>query len=159
MRNIIYILFGGIFILSSCQSGSKNIELFNEQAKLPETFKFDTLGLKVMSSYINKKSGTMSTLYANPFALSNALDGDKSHRAGEVLALVTWKQQADGNYFGADVPGDLQSVEIIKSAIAAKNVLVSYKKYTGKNLDSAPDTLQQEKRITYIFNQRPSVMP
>jgi hypothetical protein len=159
MRNIIYILFGGLFILSSCQSGSESIELFNERAKLPETFKFDTLGLKVMSSFFNKKSGTMSTLYANPFALSNALDGDKSHRAGEVFALVTWKQKADGNYFGADIPGDLQSVEIIKSAIAAKNAPVSYKKYTGKNLDPAPDIPHQKERITYIFSQRPSVMP
>ena len=158
MRNIIYILFGTVFILSSCH-GNEDNQLFNEHAMLPNIFRFDTLQLKVMSSYINKKSGTMSTLYANPFALSNAFKNDTSHKAGEVLALVTWKQQADSSWFGADIPGDLQSVEIIKTTIAAKTALITYKKYTGSNLSPAPDSLHQEGRIAYILNQRPSVMP
>jgi len=160
MRNLIYILFGGLLFLSSCSNKNKNIQLFNEKAKLPEGFKFDTFGLKVMASYINKKSGTMSTLYANRTALSHMLKGDKSHTAGEVFALVTWKQQADGHWFGANIPGDLQSVElIITTTAAAKNALITYKKYIGGNLDPAPDTLLQGVRIKYILNQQPSVLP
>jgi hypothetical protein len=159
MRNIIYILFGSMFILLSCQSRSENNHLFNENAKLPEAFMFDTLKLKVMSSFINEKSGTMSTLYANPFALSNALKNDRSHKAGEVFALVTWRQQADNHWFGANIPGDLQSIELIKTTVAAESTVINYKKYTGKYLDPAPDTLHRGRRIAYIFNQRPSVMP
>ena len=159
MRNLIYILFCGLLFLSSCSNKNENIQPFNEKAKLPAGFKFDTLGLKVMSSYVNNKSGTMSTLYANRFALSNALKGDKSHRAAEVFALVTWKQQADGYWFGADIPGDLQSVELIKTATNSNNTLITYKKYNGGNLELDPDTAYPGERIHYILDQQPSIMP
>jgi cytochrome c2 len=60
---------------------------------------FDDSHLKMMASFINRKSGTMSVLYAK----------------GNTQTLVTWKQQSDENWFGAKVPGKLQSMKLIKN--------------------------------------------
>jgi hypothetical protein len=158
MRNLFYILFVGSLILSACNSNG-NVQLVNDKAALPAAFQFDTLGLKVMASFINKKSGTMSTLYANPLALNNAIRGDKDHRAGEVFALVTWSQQADDHWFGAKIPGDLQCIELVKTTNGAKGNSISYNRYIGKSIIADKDTLNRQDRIKYIFDQQPSVMP
>jgi hypothetical protein len=158
MKNLIYMLFVGSLVVSACNQ-HRRVQLFNDKAALPKPFKFDTLGLKVMASFIQKKSGTMSTLYANPFALANAIKGNRNHLAGEVLALVTWKQRADDHWFGAKIPGDLLAVELVKTTNGKNGTLITYNKHTGKNLAADPDTLQEKERIKYIFDQQPSVMP
>ncbi|WP_214072568.1 heme-binding domain-containing protein [Mucilaginibacter sp. dw_454] len=58
---------------------------------------FNDSHLKMMASFINKKSSTMSVLYTN----------------GNTRTLVTWKQKSDENWFGANVPGKLQSIKLI----------------------------------------------
>jgi len=159
MKNIVYLLLGSVFLLSACNGDNSKPQLMNDKAALPSSFKFDGLGLNVMASFINKRSGTMSTLYANQLALQNAIKGVKVHAAGEVMALVTWKQQDDDHWFGAKIPGNVQTVELIKTVASSGIILADYKKYSGKNLFADVDTLQKKERIAYIFEQQPSVMP
>ena len=159
MKNLIYICFAGLIFFSAYDDNNNTAKQLNEKAEMPSTFKFDTLGLKVMATSINKKAGTMSTLYANPLALKNTISGAKNQEAGEVLTLITWKQQEDIHWFGARIPGDLLSAELIKTTGKADNVITAYKKYEGKELTAIQDTTHQQDRINYIFAQQPSVMP
>jgi hypothetical protein len=146
-------------LFASCATKENQVSLLNEKASLPASFQFEKLGLKVFNSSVNKTQGTMSTLYSNEIALNNALSGNGTTQAGEVFALITWKQQADENWFGANVPSDLQSVEIIKTQSNNGTINTEYKKYAGKDLSAVSDTAQQQQRILYIISQRPSVMP
>ncbi len=101
----------------------------------------------------------MSTLYGNPLALKSALSGSGEHQVGEVFALVTWKQQPDEHWFGAKIPGDLQSVEVVKALVENQHTVIRYKRYEGKQLTANTDTVYQQDRINYIFDMKPSVMP
>ena len=55
---------------------------------------------KVLSSFIDKKNGTMSTLY-----------GGKD----SVLALVTWAQVKNPHWFGSIITGRIKSIEKVRS--------------------------------------------
>jgi heme-binding protein/cytochrome P460 len=144
----------------SFEGADDHAELINAKASLPSSFNFGRMGLKVMTSMINKKMATMSTLYANDEALHAVMTGAKETPAGAVLALVTWKQQEDKHWFGANIPGDLQSVELVKANRSdAHTASLIYQRYDGKDLILNPDTLQNQVRINYMLSQRPSVMP
>jgi hypothetical protein len=161
MKSIKY-LFLAVIVLGmyACAHKPTIDELTNPPAALPASFKFDQLGLKVITSFINKKQGTASTLYGNPLALKTAIAGTNEVVAGEVLALVTWKQQDDQHWFGANIPGSLQQVELIKSTSSVeKPIVVSYARYEGKSLTLNPDTLNNQDRIKYILSQKPAIMP
>jgi hypothetical protein len=153
-------LAGVAVMFSACANHTNTTELVNTKASLPSSFDFDKMGLKVMTSFINKKQATMATLYANEPALRSAITGHKVIADGEVLALITWKQQPDGHWFGANIPGELQSVELLKTTNpVGKNTIVNYQKFEGKNLVLSQDTLQNQARIKYLLDQQPAVMP
>jgi hypothetical protein len=77
----------------------------------------------------------------------------------EILALVTWKQQSDEHWFGANIPGDLQTVEMIKTTPGGPGTSINYQRFKGKNLNFNTDTLGRQARIKYIFDLKPSIMP
>jgi hypothetical protein len=72
----------------------------NKVAPLPSDLDLKAMGLTVFNSSINKKTGTMSTTYANK----------------RVKAVVTWKQKDDEHWFGAKIPGKVVSVKLVKAA-------------------------------------------
>jgi hypothetical protein len=151
-----YILLGiAAIMLTACTSDTNNSALVNDAASLPSSFNFGKMRFKVIASSINKKLGTMSTLYGNEPALRAA--GRDSATAGEVFALVTWKQQADDHWFGAKIPADLLSVEYVKTGETGNSI--GYQKFAGKNLVLSTDTSNSQARIKYITDQKPSVMP
>ncbi|OKS87582.1 hypothetical protein RG47T_3043 [Mucilaginibacter polytrichastri] len=153
---------GMVAILYACgdSANNNNAGTINARASLPDSLKFTALGYKVVTLSINKKLGTMSTLYGNKQALDNAIAGADDVKAGEAFALITWKQQDDDRWFGAKIPGNLQSVEMIKTAAdASGKVAIAYTHLEGKNLSPIADTLHNAERIKYIFDQKPSVMP
>jgi hypothetical protein len=153
-----YILLAGIALaLGACTNTVSNTALINNEATIPASFNFGKMGFKVITSSINKKKGTMSTLYGNELALKAATAGTGTIAAGEVFALVTWRQQADDHWFGANIPGNLQSVEYVKTSDAGNNV--SYQRFEGTSLVLSADTLHNRERIKYIFEQKPSIMP
>ncbi|SEB14807.1 cytochrome P460 family protein [Pedobacter hartonius] len=156
----IYILFPVLVLLAAaCREQPDEKQLINKEASLPEDFNFSKLGLKVLSSSVNEKQNTMSTIYGNDLALNTAKAGTPV-QAGEVLAMITWKQKKDEHWFGAKIPGNLQTVEMIRtSPDAQKSAKVDYQRYEGKKLTLKQDTTGNDKNIRYIFEQHPSVMP
>ena len=159
MKKIFYMLLIGTFVLSACNDAEHPVELLNCSAALPPSFKFDDLKLKAMTSLINKKSGTMSVLYANQLGLENSIKGAKAHVAGEVISLITWKQKDDDHWFGAKIPGNLQLAELVETVAAPTGLITIYQRYIGKNLLADTDTARRQERIKYIIYQQPSVMP
>ena len=101
----------------------------------------------------------MSTLYGNALALQKSKDLSEALVGGESFTLVTWKQQPDEHWFGANIPGDLKSVEVLKSNSNGAIVVLNYQRYEGKTLVLTTDTLDKSERIKFMLIQRPSVMP
>jgi len=158
---ITYILFtASVFTLAACNNRKPAEELLNKKAAIPTSFNFSKAGLKVITSSINKKEQTMSTLYGNELALKTAISGSTNYPPGENLTLVTWKQQDDDRWFGAKIPGDLLSVEVIKTINSGTGeITANYQRFKGKKLVADTDTAHQQERISYIFSRKPSVMP
>ena len=154
------IALAGLLALSACSQPKVPASQRNEAASLPPSFDFSKLGLRVLSTFVNRQQATTATLYGNEPARQAALRGTGAARPGEVLALVTWRQQADPNWFGARIPGALQSLELLRtSAGAAGRPVVKYKCFMGKDLLLRSDTLHQQARIAYLLAQKPAVLP
>lgn len=147
-----------VFLLISACSNHKTSNI-NSKASLPDTFEYNLNDLKVITTFIDKQSGTMSTLYGNPLALQKAIGFNKEKVPGEIFTLITWKQQADPHWFGANIPGDLQSVEVLETTLSRNALVINYKLYEGKNLALNTDSLHRTERIKFILVQKPSVMP
>jgi hypothetical protein len=143
----------------ACGHPANTPDNINTKASLPDSFASGPAGLKVITSFINKKTGTMSTLYGNPLALQKATGFNKELVAGELFTLVTWKQQPDAHWFGANIPGDLQSVEELKTTSGGNIIAIHYRRYDGKPLALNTDTLHERERIKYMLDFRPAVMP
>ena len=101
----------------------------------------------------------MSTLYGNVLALQKTKDLNAALVGGESFTLVTWKQQEDEHWFGAKIPGDLQSVEILKANPDGPQIMINYQRYEGKDLVLNPDTSYNSERIKFMLGQRASVIP
>lgn len=153
----IFIILIGIH--TSCSSTPSADQLINEKASLPASFQFDKLGLKVIATLVNKNEHTMSTLYGNSLALEAAKTGEHMIGDGEVFALITWNQQADENWYGANIPAELQSVELLHISATNGRGVFKYQSFKGKTLQPNKDTLQQDERIVYILSQKPAVLP
>ena len=146
--------------ISSCSEKKSPDEIINQKASLPEALNWETGGYKVITSYIDKKDSTMSILYGNDLARKTFIASDKRAVPGEMLALVTWKQKADENWFGANIPGKVNTVELIKTSAGNGGVpAIAYSLYKGKEFTLSKDTINNSVRIKYIFDQQPSVMP
>ncbi|MET1056119.1 MAG: hypothetical protein ABWY16_12490 [Pedobacter sp.] len=148
-----------ILLSAACSKHPDDADLMNEDAALPASFNFSKMGLKVISSSINQTRGTMSTLYGNDLALNTTKAGNPVH-AGEVLAMITWKQKEDIHWFGARIPGKVLSLEMIKTTgEQAGNIKTHYQRFEGKELVLKTDTTGNDQHIRYILAQQPSVMP
>jgi hypothetical protein len=143
----------------SCNNNTSLPANLNTKASLPDSFKFSPAGLKVITTFINREQGTMSTLYGNALALQQAIDSNKRLIAGELFTLVTWKQQPDQHWFGAKIPCDLLSVEILKTNHIGDTIATNYERYEGKTLVPDSDISRRSERIHFILDERPSVMP
>lgn len=155
-----YILFAAMAaVTAACSHPADPEKLINKEASLPASFNFNKMGLKVVNSSINQQKATMSTLYGNDNAL-NALKAAKGVQPDEVLAFITWKQKEDEHWFGAKIPGNLQTLELIKTIKGTGlSPQVTYQKFEGNKLTLVKDTTGNAQRIKYIFEQQPSVMP
>jgi hypothetical protein len=158
MKALYSLMTGCMLLLAAC-SDNKPGELYNTKAALPASPKYNLDGLKVITSFVNKTKGTATTLYGNDQALKSAIDGNKRVAANEVFTLVTWTQQEDDHWFGAKIPSDVESVEVIKTASSGNSVAVNYEQLEGKDLVLKIDTIGQAERIKYILGQKPSVLP
>lgn len=156
---VLYSLLAACTLMLAACSDNKPVELYNSKAALPSSPKYNLDGLKVITSFVNKTKGTASTLYGNDLALKAAIEGNKIIAGNEIFTLVTWKQQDDDHWFGAKIPSDVESVEVVKTASSGNTVAVNYQQLNGKALDLKTDTSDQAERIKYILGQKPSVLP
>jgi hypothetical protein len=160
MKTNIILLASLAFLLAACTDNTNTVSLVNEKAAIPASYHFSQKGLKVVASFINKKQHTMSTLYGNDLALQTAKSGDTNKVPGEAFILVTWNQQDDDHWFGAKIPSDLKTIEVVKTGGADQNSAdVTYNCYEGKALRLNTDTTHNQDRIKYIFDQKPSILP
>ena len=100
----------------------------------------------------------MSILYGNKIAFELLKNSHNNIMKGEMLALLTWKQQEDKHWFGANIPGALLSVEIVEPS-GDDSKKINYKRLIGPSLEQDKDTSQNLNRAALILDQRPSVMP
>jgi hypothetical protein len=117
---------------------------------------------KVLSSSINKKDSTMSTLYGNDIAtLFVRTQTGNDYPAGTILTFVTWKQKEDQHWFGGIIPSDIKLIEKIRFINTGKEQPEPvYQKYEGNSLvKTATDKLNDRERINFIVNLRASVIP
>jgi hypothetical protein len=160
MKQIIILLSAFVVLFSACSSDHQKNSLINEAAAIPGSIRFSTAGLKMMTSFIDKRSGSMSVLYANQLAIENAAKKNAGLTTGERLVLVTWKQKIDPNWFGALVPGHLQSVEFVTLRTEdTAGLTTAYKIYVEGKLISQPDPKYVEERTKFVLDQQPSIIP
>jgi hypothetical protein len=146
--------------ISACSGKKSPDEIINGKASLPEALNWEKAGYKVITSFIDKKDSTMSILYGNDLARKAFIATENKIAPNEMLALVTWKQKADENWFGANIPGTVKTIELIKTSDGKNGAnSIAYKLYNGKEFTPSTDTANNQVRIKYIFSQQPSVMP
>lgn len=156
MRYFASLALGGL--LAACSGGDRTSDTTNEAASLPGTPLLEPHAWRVITSWSDRRNGTMSTLYGDAPAIASARSGD-AYPAGARLSLVTWKRVPDERWFGAFIPGAVQSVEEVEFPAADAHA-PAYRKYEGQSLKkSAPDPHDTARRIDYIVSRRASILP
>lgn len=135
----------------------------NQRAALAGALPFNPMKDKVITSWIDRRNSTMSTLYGNDVAVEYARTNDlHSYPTGSVLAVVTWKQQEDPRWFGARIPATAKSVEYVtvKSASDGKQSYL-YQIYAGTPLKemASDEGAVPDERARWLLSQRAAVMP
>ena len=120
--------------------------------QLPE----NPLLLNPLTTSINTRDSTMSTLYGNDMAFSHAKkQANNFYPKGSLLYEVTWKQRPDSVWFGANIPREIFSVERISFNEQGAPV---YEFYHGNPLKKS-DSQNDLERIAFISSQRMAVSP
>jgi len=82
----------------------------------PTNIKADHLEWKVISSFIDPETKTMSTIYGSDATVAKARAGGFKKKDTEraELSLMSWAQVPDPRWFGAEIPGELKTTQKIK---------------------------------------------
>jgi Cytochrome P460 len=146
----------GLLLASGCMRAPSNADVFNEPAALPVGAPLQALEWKVITSSIDAPNQTMSILFGNDAAIASARAGAMSYPVGSVLTLVTWTQKEDGHWFGARIPKNFKTMEVVKVTAGADGKTAnSYERFEGQTPAGSGDV----GRTDYILGQRASVMP
>jgi hypothetical protein len=142
--------------------------LYDQAAALPDSIAAHPLTGKVITTFVNLRDETMSTLYGNDIAVKSARS-HSTYPPGSTLALVTWSRRDDPHWFGGRIPNSIRSVEILTFGPAATPSTAgapapaaapAYDRYEGaplaKKQASAADV---QARILYITGRKASVFP
>jgi hypothetical protein len=135
----------------------------NLDASLTGSLPWNPLRGRVITSWIDPRGSTMSTLYGNDKAADYArTSSEHVYPTGAILAAVTWTQQEDKRWFGARIPSQPQSVEFVLVRKTSKDgTEYSYQKYVGTPLSQATitDGPTPNERAAFLLSQRAAVMP
>jgi Cytochrome P460 len=164
---IIYSLGAALILIAlpGCSHRSPaDTDLFNESATIAAArLPFNPFQWKIIATGIDPPHQTMSALYGNDLAVESARSGNHAaYPDGSVLSLVTWSLREDPHWFGARIPGPIQSIEFV--TLGGKNkdqMAASYQRYEGPQLQPAAnqDVAAVEARKNAILMQRAAVMP
>ncbi len=137
----------------------------NSAAALPTSLRFQPLGWRAITMYVDPKTDTMATLYGNDAAMQNMrraalVGGPKgpTYPEGAVLALLTWVQRDDPHWFGARIPAVPQSVEFVQ--VAAAGQTNSYRRFAGTGLiEEHPAASAVAQRTMFVLGLAPALLP
>jgi hypothetical protein len=162
MRLLKVCLLGAVAAgLAGC-SGETNPRVttrLNADAALVGELPSNPLQDKVITSWIDRKDRTMSTMFGNDvawkYARSNA---DFKYPAGAVLSVVTWGQQEDPRWFGGSIPQRPKAVEFV--TVTGPGA-AAYQRYEGSPLKkvASVEGADPNDRASYLLSQRAAVMP
>jgi hypothetical protein len=152
------------FALGGCQRENPRVGTrLNDEASLQGELPFNPLRDRVITSWMDRSAGTMSTLYGNDVAIEYARrNAGREYPSGAVLSLVTWSQQEDPRWFGGRIPGSVASVEFVTVGTdAGHHPSFAYRRYEGKPLRrvSQPEGAAGSERAAFLISQRAAVMP
>ncbi|SEK79674.1 hypothetical protein [Parapedobacter koreensis] len=148
--------FIALLLVYGCHS--KNELGLNEKASinslgdLPE----NPLLLNAITSSVYPKDSTLAVLYGNDIAYHHGkVSNDGNYPIGAVLYEVTWQLQEDEQWFGANIPKVIKSIERIE---ISKDNMPQYTLFEGFELNNSkhPD---ETTRIKWITNLRMAVSP
>ena len=149
--------------LAGCSApGSKIKATLNESAALSGNLPAHPLQWRVITSMLDAKDSTMSTLYGNDAAVQYARsNAQHSYPDGSTLSLVTWAQTDDDRWFGARIPSQVKSVEFVSVQVSPDGLTYSYERYEGSPLKrvSMEKAFKPNERSTFLLSQRAAVMP
>ena len=117
---------------------------------------------RVITSWIDKRDSTMTTMFGNDVAVQSArTSAAMPYPVGAVLSVVTWNQQEDPRWFGGNIPEKVKMVEFVT---VTKPESFSFDRYEGTPLKRVTAKNSDEldavaKRMVYLTAQRAAVMP
>jgi hypothetical protein len=149
--------------LAACSAPNPAVQTkFNQEASLPGGLPANPMQGKVITSWVDHKNATMSTLYGNDAAVHSARSkSQRQYPAGSMLSLVTWRQQEDPRWFGARPPATPVSVEFLTVDAAAGNLSYEYESYAGVpwKRTSTEEGPTPGQRAAFLLAQQAAVMP
>lgn len=157
MRHTVYVLCL-IFAFFSSACRSRNVLELNEAASLqnPGALPENPLLLNAITSSIRPKDSTMAVLYGNDPAYSYAAtNANGNYPAGAVLYEVTWQLQPDEQWFGANIPKIIKTIERVEFI---SDNSPRYTLYKGE-VPRKYDPLNKAERVAFILGQRMAVSP
>jgi len=159
MKPSVFAFWVTALLMAGC---SRPQALTNEEASLGSGLPYDPLQWRVIASSIDPAQRTTSTLFGNDRAIEYARSElNQTYAAGSLLALVTWELKEDPNWFGANIPGAVKTIEYVAVTLPRNGPLAyEYHRFEGAPLREvqAPETLVKA-RLDHILRQRPVYMP
>jgi hypothetical protein len=122
----------------------------------------NSLQWNAITSLIDKRASTMSTLYGNDVAVRYARNtAQHDYLPGSELLLVTWEQREDMHWFGGNIPGRVNAVERVHAAARPdRRPSYSYERYEGSPLIRVSVSEgRSEGRAAFLLSLRAAVMP
>ncbi len=152
-----------LLLLANCtDSRSVGGAMLKNKAASSGELPINPLQWRVITCGTDQQESTMSTLFGNDTAVSyTRKHSEGDYPQGSMLAFVTWRQQDDNRWFGARLPAETKSVEMLTVGVSdTGQPLYSYEEYGGLPLKKiAVVETQAKTRVAYLLSQRAAVMP
>jgi hypothetical protein len=156
-------MFFSLMLVGCSGKEAKISATLNREALVTGELPTNPLQWRVITSNANSTDKTMSTLFGNDAAVNYArTNAQHDYPNGSALAMVTWTQQEDRRWYGAQIPAGVKSVEFVfVSATADGQPSYSYQKFAGTPLKKsfAQEYPAASDRALELLSQRPAVMP
>lgn len=157
MKRNLYI-FLSIVSLSVFSCTQKNELGLNENASLNSLgdLSENPLLLNAITSSITPKDSSMTVLYGNDLAYNYAkISGEGNYPTRAVLYRITWQLQSDEQWFGANIPENIRTIERVEFL---DNNETKYGNFDKKGHEDTSSYNIQE-RINYIKGMKMAISP
>jgi hypothetical protein len=155
-------LWVAIILVGCSMTNPRVVTTLNSAAALTATETGDPLHWRVITSGVRPRNSTMFTLFGNDAAIQySRTNAAHDYPTGSALALVTWRQQEDSRWFGARIPSQVKSVEVVEVRTSGSGQSVNtYRVWEGTPLQETTSLKGQgDSRASYLVSLRAAVMP